>query len=54
MTVDKLGYKRLETDEEFLDRVRAKYPWFEWYAIDLDTRIWNAFQMQRRIVEVFP
>lgn len=54
----KLGYKRLETDAEFVKRVRDKYPWYGAYGYPfgagLDDTIWATFNMQRRIVEVFP
>lgn len=47
-------YKSLETDREFVARVREKYPWYSgtYYAgAMLDDEVWDAFKMQRRIVE---
>lgn len=46
-------YKSLETDEEFIARVKASHPWF-WAAtkgVVLDDEIWWSFRMQRKIVE---
>lgn len=60
---EKLGYKHLETDVEFQDRIltdptlNTRY-WF--YDVKnaegdfLDTLVWEAFKRQRKIVEVFP
>lgn len=48
-------YKSLETDDEFAERVRAKYPWYNGLAYrkgaELDDEVQEAFGMQRRIVE---
>jgi hypothetical protein len=53
---EKLGYKHLETDDEFVARVQSKHPWWANYFATgetLDNTVWNAFKMQRKIVEVF-
>ncbi len=59
--MEKLGYKRPETDAEFLARIREKYSWFcravwssEPKGEELDERAWDSLHMQRKIVEVFP
>lgn len=48
-------FKSLETDLEFANRVRAKIPWYlgdgYYKGADLDLEIWDAFRMQRRIIE---
>ncbi len=45
-------FKRLETDAEFLARIRDKYKWWGgWGYADLDTAAWEALKMQRRIIE---
>ena len=62
----KLGYKHLETDDEFIARLHAKYPW--WFPGSysdgirvkmisgsmLDAEVLEIFGAQRKIVEVFP
>lgn len=57
MPVEKPGYKHLETDAEFIARVRARFVWWWPWGLSgegLDASVWEAFQMQRRLVEVFP
>lgn len=48
-------YKSLETDKEFCDRIRLRYPWYRGdnynRGITLDEEIWDAFKIQRRIIE---
>lgn len=46
-------FKSLETDKEFTDRVRLKYPWFTSYyaGAGTDDEVWECFKMQRRLVE---
>lgn len=60
---EKLGYKRLETDVEFQDRILTDPTLnMRFWAYDvkiakgdfLDTLVWEAFKKQRKIVEVFP
>lgn len=47
--------KSLETDEEFAERVRQKHTWWQGALYRkgdaLDDEAWNAFRMQRRVVE---
>ncbi len=50
-------FKRLETDTEFIARVRAKYAWWKQFSMtlptgaDLDEQTWCTFKMQRRVIE---
>lgn len=47
-------YKSLETDAEFLARIRRKHAWWSpWNATSdvLDREAWDELKMQRRIVE---
>ena len=46
-------FKRLETNDEFIKRLRAKLPDFPWIWNDeeLDNEAWKRMRMQRRIVE---
>lgn len=48
-------YKSLETDHEFADRVRLKHYWYSgdryYTGRELDEEVWDAFRMQRRIIE---
>lgn len=47
-------YKSLETDREFIARVRLKHPWYAPNTLSsywLDVEVWDAFKVQRRIVE---
>ncbi len=54
----KPAYKRLETDDEFLQRIpathREQYRYFGYSGRGLDAAAWNDCEIQRRIVEVFP
>ncbi len=53
----KPAYKRLETDEEFRERIVKLYPW-AWMqgsaGVVLDDQAWHNWKMQRRILEIFP
>lgn len=57
---EKLGYKHVETDEEFRERVTPKLnhwqkPYINSFAGEqLDTYILQVLGEQRKIVEVFP
>lgn len=45
-------YLSLETNLEFIARVKCKHPWWApngWRA--LDDEVWDTFRMQRKIVE---
>lgn len=50
-------FKRLETDAEFIARVKAKFSWWMQFSMmyptgaELDERAWDTFKMQRRIIE---
>lgn len=53
------GYTRLETDEEFRERVKTTVKDASWVDLVtlrdeyLDSYVWRVHKMQRRIVEVF-
>jgi hypothetical protein len=53
---EKLGYKRVETDTEFVARIQKKYKWWTpfYTGAGLDKQAWDDFDMQRRIIEVYP
>jgi hypothetical protein len=59
---DQIGYTRLETDPEFVARVRQKYPWWHQFTSkkdmpsgeQLDVDAYFSFGIQRKIVEVIP
>lgn len=59
---EKLAYKRLETDAEFSERIlnhigRSSYKksWiYGMSGIILEDTAWVHWDMQRRIIEVFP
>lgn len=54
--MEKLGYKHLETDAEFIARVRKDHPgWYPYKRGEaLDDEVWNVWMMERKILEVFP
>lgn len=56
MSAVKLAYKRLETDTEFVERVRKTFKWWcPWQTGEsLDNVTWESLKMQRKIVVVYP
>ena len=46
-------FKSLETDKEFITRVRITFPWFSTYYAGqgMDDQVWESFKMQRRLIE---
>lgn len=58
MTLVRQGsvFKALETDAEFVERVRKTFTWFigHYAGAWLDDEVWDAFKMQRKIVERGP
>lgn len=46
-------FKSLETDREFVERLKQKFPWYSTFysGPGIDDEAWACFQMQRRIIE---
>lgn len=52
-SADRTVYHRVETDEEFIARVKVAYPkiHYEGYTGELlDNLVWSELHMQRRII----
>lgn len=55
--MEKLGYKHVETDAEFIARIKKEHPgWSAWGATGetLDWAVHECWNKQRKIVEIFP
>jgi hypothetical protein len=49
---EKRVYTSLETDEELIERIRVKRPWYctVYHGAGLDNEVWDVFKIQRRLV----
>lgn len=46
-------FKSLETDKEFVARLKQRFPWYSSYysGQGIDDEAWACFQVQRKIIE---